>query len=125
MQCQKSTVELVPPGSILLGTNAMAKAKLSHLFQARLKPQEHEPVFPPRTHLAKKKLLGTAEGTAAGTGSRHRQQAQAAGSILTPRTPWPSGDRELASGAGRGAGCETAVRNNGRHKYRGNLEQRQ
>ena len=28
MQCQKSTVELVPPGSILLGTNAMAKAKL-------------------------------------------------------------------------------------------------
>ena len=37
-------------------------------------------------------------------------QAQAAGSILTPRTPSPSGDRELASNAGRGPGCELAAR---------------
>ena len=43
-----------------------------------------------------------------------RQHAgTAAGSIL-PRTPWPSGDREPASGAGRGAGCELAVRNDAR-----------
>ena len=34
-----------------------------------------------------------------------------------PRTPWPSGDREPASGAGRGAGCELAARNGVRHKY--------
>ena len=34
-----------------------------------------------------------------------------AGSILLPRTPWPSGDREPASGAGRGAGCEPAAGN--------------
>ena len=52
-------------------------------------------------------------------------QAEAAGSILTPRTPWPSGDREPATGPGRGASCEKAVRNDVRHKYRGNLEQRQ
>ena len=31
--------------------------------------------------------------------------AMAAGNIPLPRTPWPSGDTELASVAGRGAGC--------------------
>ena len=40
MQCQRSTVELVPPD--------MAKAKLSHLFPAWLRPQESEPVFSPK-----------------------------------------------------------------------------
>ena len=52
---------------------------------------------------------------------RHRQHKR----ILTPRTPWPSGDREPATGRGRGASCEKAVRNDVRHKYRGNKEQRQ
>ena len=100
-QCLKSTVELVPP-SILLGTKIFATFFRSVSSLKSPSPSSHlEPTF------------------------QTKKNSRTKSCTLPPRTPWPSGDRELASGAGRGAGCELAVRNDVRHRYRGNSEQRQ
>ena len=110
------------------GTATVSSRNRSWGFPSSLRPgwlrpgadgQDSEPVFLPSSlfplllshPLAKKKTPGTTGETAAGTGSREHPD---------PTNAMFSGDREPATGPGRGASCEKAVRNDVRHKNRGN-----